>query len=61
MEAEAGLTAYHRRLKLTNFFEGEEGEGQRVPFTCAPEWEPQICQVGELVWRIIEEENDEEK
>lgn len=34
MEAEAGLTAYHRQLKLAVFFEGEEGgETQGIPFT----------------------------
>lgn len=55
LEAEADLTAYHRRLKLADFFEGEEG-GQRVPFTGPSEWEPRGCQVGECVWRIIEED-----
>lgn len=56
LEAEEGLTAYHRRLKLADFFEGEEGQGQRAPFTGASEWEPRNSQVGELVWRIMEED-----
>lgn len=58
LEAETGLTAYHRRLKLTAFFEGDEGEGegQRAPFTVSLGWEPRRTQVAELVWRIVEED-----
>lgn len=37
-------------------WEGPAGIGlEYSPFTGASEWEPRNCQVGEVVWRIIEE------
>lgn len=34
LEAEVGLTEYHRRLKLAAFFEEEEGDAEgKAPFT----------------------------
>lgn len=33
LEAEAGLTEYHRWLKIAVFFREEGREGQRAPFT----------------------------
>lgn len=56
MEAEVGLKAYHMRLNVTVFIEGEEGKGQRAPFMASSGWEPRKSQVAELVWRIMEDQ-----
>lgn len=55
LEAEAGLTEYHRRLKLAAFFEEEE-EVQRAPFTLNSGWEPQDKQVPQIVQQVIKED-----
>ncbi|XDV11124.1 hypothetical protein PO909_000146, partial [Leuciscus waleckii] len=55
LEAEAGLTEYHRRLKLAAFFEDGE-EGQRAPFTVNSGWEPQDHQVTQTLQLIIKKD-----
>lgn len=52
---EAGLAAYHRKLKLAVFFEREEREA-REPINTSSGWEPKRSQVSELVWKIVEED-----
>lgn len=57
LEMEAGLTEYHRRIKLASFFEEQEPP-QRIPFIPKSDWEPQNFQVEGEVHELIKKDRN---